>query len=105
MNSVLEFPCLKPQETDTEVLQLFAAECIQENKESVIQMINALKQPDVTYIIETITFKIMSLVLAEKSKGSIVEYISSGTYYKLTQLLIEGFQSDPDIISSIPKRV
>lgn len=104
MNSVLEFPCVKPQETDTEVLKQFATHCVKENKASVIQMISTLKQPNITYIVESISFKIMSLILASKSKEGMLEYIAGGTYYKLTQLLIEGFLADPDILSSVPKR-
>ncbi|MEK3853427.1 hypothetical protein [Cytobacillus sp. FSL H8-0458] len=104
MNSVLEFPSVKPQETDTEGLLMFVNQTVQDNKESVIQMIKALKQPDVTYLVEALTYKVMSLVLASKSKEDILEYIAGGTYYKLTQLLIEGFLADRDIISSIPKR-
>lgn len=104
MNSLLEFPSVRPQESDTEVLKQFATQCIHDNKASVIQMISTLKQPNITYIIETISYKIMSLLLADKSKGDMLEYIAGGTYYMLTQLLIEGFLADPDIISSIPKR-
>ncbi|KAF0822658.1 hypothetical protein V7200_03650 [Cytobacillus firmus] len=104
MNGVLEFPSVKPQESDTEVLHIFVNQTIQENKASVIQLLSALNKPGLNYIVESITYKLMTLILADKSKEHMLEYISSGTYYKLTQLLIEGFLADPDIISSIPKR-
>ncbi len=102
MNGVLEFPSVKPQERDTEVLKQFAAQCVHENKASVIQMIKAINKPE--YIIETITYKIMSLILAAKSKEDILKYISSGTYYKLTQFILKVFYDDPDISSLMQKQ-
>lgn len=104
MSGVLKLYPENVQETGTKVLKQFAAECIQENKASVIQLISTLKQPNITYIIETITYKIMNLVMAAKSKEDILKYIAGGTYDKLTQLLIEGFLADPDIISSTQKK-
>ncbi|WP_394137461.1 hypothetical protein [Cytobacillus oceanisediminis] len=104
MNGVLEFPSVKLQESDTDVLKQFATQCIQDNKSSVIQMISALNKPDLTYIVETVSFKIMSLVLTDKNKEEILEYVAGGTYYKLTHLLIEGFLNDQDIISNMQKR-
>ncbi|MGE8079266.1 hypothetical protein [Peribacillus loiseleuriae] len=80
-------------------LDNFLAECVDGNKDQIIKAIKNMKCYDQMFIIETVTFNILSGIFAEKSQSQLLDLIASGSVFKIKDSLIEKILLDDDIQS------
>lgn len=94
MDQVLNIVPKTTQGSATSVLDRFVEECVKENKEAVQQALVNMSDVSPAYIIESFTFKIISLAFSQKSKDQIVEDISGGVIFSLRDHLIQAFNEE-----------
>lgn len=92
MNHALEFNRLRPQESNTIVLDSFVCECIQLNIESVTNTLSVTKHINPIYVIETYVFNIVAAIMADKTKEEILTDLSGGGIFLMKNKLTQGFR-------------
>jgi hypothetical protein len=101
MNVVIDLASAKFNRTNQyeESAVRFVASCVEMNRNMIISMIQSMPTVDVNYILEAITYQILSNIFGNKSQQELLQLISGGSIFKLKDLLLEEFHDDKAILS------
>ncbi|MCM3394833.1 MULTISPECIES: hypothetical protein [Cytobacillus] len=79
-------------------------ECVSINKDMLIFSIKQSQGYSAEYILETFVYKILAGLYQDKTSEQLLELISGGGIFEVKELMMKKLQSNPDILSCIPKR-
>lgn len=106
MNQLMDrqIPRMKPFNPFLKDVEALIDECVSINKDMLIYSLNKSQGYSSTYILETFVYKILAGLYQGKSSEQLLELISGGGLFEVKDMLLKAFQSDPDIVNSIPRK-